>query len=255
MEELKSREKEGDDTRVDNIRLQDTRQDIEQELVKFEDHIRKRDEPLQASNNWRRIKMMLRQCSDTVRNNLKFDIDLLQRIGNDEKLDQQSIDLLREKFEMQYDLEIQKQRMIEEMYESEAKTALLKQQEIWKKESQTREKMLKGLLHERLHQVNNAIGHNEKRQKELDDIREMHRQAIDSTVSRIKELAKEQKSDDAQVEKNAESFGDNINAVDTNGNPTIASCNGNETTAKAVDLLLAEASGRPKFGRKKVAWT
>lgn len=252
MAELRARERESKETRSDSARLQETRQDIEQELVNFEDHVRKRDELLPHSNNLRRIKMFLRERSDTVRNDLKFDIDVLKRIGADEKVDQPSIDLLREKFEMQYDLEIQKQGLIETMYESEAKTALQKQQEIWKKESHTREKMLKGLIFDRMQQIDNAIVHNEKRQVELNELRETHRQAIDSAVDRIKDLTKEQRSDHQGL-RNAEEFdGKRNGAGDVNGNPIVGE---NGIVQKLDDLLIAEAAGRPKFGRKKVAWT
>lgn len=250
MDELKAREKECEELRSQSTQLQQKRADIEEEFGKFTEHIRKRNETQSApSFNLRRIKMLLRQRSDAVRNHLKHDIDLLNRLNIDDRVDQQSIDLLREKFEMQYDLEIQKQSMIEAMYESEAKVALVKQQEIWEKESQAREKLLKGLIGEHMQQIDSAITHNQKRREELDVIRETHRQAINSTIERITDLAKEQKSDDQEVVVDAV----NLPQPSAATNRVVNSLN---VVGNAMEnVTIGESATRPKFGRKKIAWT
>lgn len=259
VDELKTREKESESLRIEESRLKQIKTDIEEEYAALESHVKQREDRLASSFNLRRIKMLLRDRSDAVRKDLKYDIDLLGRIGAYGKGDHQQIELVREKFEMQYDLEIQKQALIEAMYESEAKMALLKQQEVWSKESKCREKLLKGLIWDYMQQINSDIGHNEKRQKELWEIRDTHKQAIDGTIGRIKELLIEQKSDDVGIADHTDAIEPihTDNGIDLNGNPHSNLPKSIEQTMKDVLVLTDDASttGRPRYGRKRVAWT
>lgn len=251
VEELKAREKESERLRIEQSQLEQIKADIDEEFFHFQENIRRRTELIRSSYNMRRIKMLLRDRSDAIRKDLKFDIDLLHRIGAYNKGDVQSLDLLREKFEMQYDLEIQKQGFIEAMYESEAKVALVKQQEQWLKESQARERLLKGLIAECIQKNDSAITHTVKRLGELDGIRETHRQAIDDTIERIKDLMKEQKMDDNQVVVDVVDLKE-PHATDANGNSVVHT---NGVEKEIEEVVISESMSRPKFGRKKIAWT
>lgn len=249
VDELKAREKESDCLRIERSELVKIKTDIDEEFLNFQENLHLRSESIRSSYNMRRIKMLLRDRSDAIRKDLKYDIDLLQRISVYDKGDAASLDLLREKFEMQYDLEIQKQGFIEAMYESEAKIALIKQQEVWLTDSKTRERLLKGLIGECMQKNDSAIAHIEKRLQELDGIRKTHRQAIDDTIERIKDLMREQKMDDSKVVVNVVDLED-APSSDANGN-LVPHRNGVE---KEIEEIVIN-SGRPKFGRKKIAWT
>lgn len=252
MDELKACNKACDELRLQNEQLQQKQTNIEEEYTKYTENVRQRNEADNvASFNLRRVKMQLRQRSDAIRKHLRYDIDLLNRLRGDDRCDRQSIDLMRDKFEMQYDMEIQKQNQLEAMYESEAKNAWDKQQDTWAKEAITRDKLLKGLINEQMQQVNGAIAHVDKQRKELDTTRETHRQAIGSTIGRIKDLTVDQRQDDGQM-MDAATSPDTV--PDANGNVELK--NSKATIDQAMEALaIGDGIARPKFGRKKVAWT
>lgn len=236
--ELKLREQETEKLHLDELRLRKNQTDLTDELTTLEIQTAQRHERIRCPHNLRRIKMLLRERSDAIRKDLRFDLDLLDRIPCTSH-NQQQIKLMRDKFEMQYDLEIQKQTQIEAMYESEAKMELLTLQEIWLKDSLGREKQLRGLLKEQQQIIEAEIDFVVRRQMELAEIRENHRVAISNATERIKQL---QTLDGKLIE---------------NGFTQSAQ----QPLDKLADLfgvdvaLETDVNQRPKFGRKKVAWT
>lgn len=234
--ELKLREQEAEKFHSDELQLRQNQAELADELTKLEIQVAQRHERIRCPHNLRRIKMLLRDRSDAIRKDLRFDIDLLDRIPCSSH-NHLRIKIVREKFEMQYDLEIQKQTQIEAMYESEAKMELLKLQEIWLKDSMNREKQLRGLLKEQQQIIESEIDFVVRKQAELEDIRENHRAAIANTTERIKhlqmmdrELESHSVTESQQADKLADQIQDKVR-METNGNH------------------------RPKFGRKKIAWT
>lgn len=234
--ELKLREQETEKLHLDELRLRQNQTDLADELTSLEIQTAQRHERIRCPHNLRRIKMLLRERSDAIRKDLRFDLNLLDRIPCTSH-NQQQIKLMRDKFEMQYDLEIQKQTQIEAMYESEAKMELLTLQEIWLKDSLGREKQLRGLLKEQQQLIEAEIDFVVRRQMELTEIRKNHRVAISNATERIKQLQaldgqpiENGFTQSAPLDKLADLFGAKV-ALDTDVNQ------------------------RPKYGRKKIAWT
>lgn len=234
--ELKLREQETEKLHLDELRLRQNQTELANELTTLEIHTAQRHERIRCPHNLRRIKMLLRERSDAIRKDLRFDTDLLDRIPCTNH-NQLQIKIMRDKFEMQYDLEIQKQTQIEAMYESEAKMELLTLQEIWLKDSLGREKQLRGLLKEQQQIIEAEIDFVVRKQMELAEIRENHRAAIANAIERIKHLQTmdgvadgDTQSTQQPLDKLADSFGVKV-------------------------ALGTDVNQRPKYGRKKVAWT
>lgn len=239
MAELKLREDETEKLHLDELRLRQTQTELTDELTKLEIQTAQRQERIRCSHNLRRIKMLLRERSDAIRKDLRFDIDLLNRIPCTSH-NQLQIQIVREKFEMQYDLEIQKQTQIEAMYESEAKMELLKLQEIWLKDSVGREKQLRGLLKEQQQIFDAEIDFVVRKQMELIEIRENHRTAIANATERIKQL--QTLDGDHVIDDVPKSSQHSTNKLANN-------------FRGAMTIHETDANQRPKYGRKKVAWT
>lgn len=264
MAELKAREQETEKMRKDEIELRECEKQLQTELTNLNMHVIQRQERIQISYNMRRIKVQLKNLSECVLRDLHYDIGALERVSTYYHTDDQQIARVREKFEVQCDLEVQKQRHIEAMYESEAKMFAMRQQESWLKESQDRENIIRNLIDDQIHQVNTEIDFIQSRQRELSDLRESLRRSIDSANDRIKSLLGANNNDDELRIKSA----DNIRKSLT---PVLSSPNtGREDSqselclpdlftktlsiAGSIDSSIS-SSGRPKFGRKKVAWT
>lgn len=189
---------------------------------------------------------------------------------------------------MQYDMEIQRQNQIEgiyaisniklelvflrlnnlfifsfaAMYESEAKTAAVLHKEAWAKEASSREKLLKSVISEQMQHIDKEIAHNSNRQHELEATKQTHRQAIEGTIERIKDLTIEQHADDQQVLIDAKNTpkmaGSRAECVPAADNvDSIELIDAVKTTEQAMNgmAIANELFVRPKFGRKKIAWT
>lgn len=235
ISEIKDRQMESDELRSNELKLIQRKADIASEFEKLNLNARQRKERISCPYNLRRIKMILRQRSDAIRQDLKDDIDMLNRISVGFVNEQ--IGVLKEKFELHYDMEIQKQTQIEAMYESEAKHLLLQQEDLWNQEADGREKLLKKLISEQVTNIDNEIEYNVKRQRELVDIKEQHLSAIENSSMRLKELLSEQSRDESRSSSRL-STDDMMKA-------------NNVISEKIDDLKI----GVPKFGRKKIAWT
>lgn len=217
----------------------DLRRNLEQigdELSKLESTKNQRIDRISLPHNFRRIKMLLRDRSDVIRNDLRQDIEMLKRIPLNHQ-NEQMIRMLRENFEMQFDLEIQKQAQIEAMYESEAKESLFKQQEIWTKDSNKRLQHLHVLLVDQEQHIQSEIDFVVRRQTEVADDRESCRKLADDAVERIRNLRKIDEEDD-RVSLGTDFVDDLSEAVQEN-----------------ITIRSTNDSARPKHGRKKVVWT
>lgn len=208
---------------------------IQSEITKLNAMTKQRTNWTSFPHNFRRVKMLLRDRSDTIRNDLRQDIEMLKRIPINHQ-NQQIIEMLKEKFEMQYDLEIQKQSQIEAMYESEAKESLIEQQEIWVKESNKRIQHLQALLLEQKQCFQSEIDFFVRRQSEIASDRDSSRKLADETFERIRNVRKIDEEDDriSLVTDFAEELSEDVQE---------------NLTIHTID------SGRPKHGRKKVVWT
>lgn len=262
LAELKAREAETDKLRKDEFELRECEKQLKTELANLNLHVTQRQERIKVSHNLRRIKLQLKNLSESILKDLYYDIGVLKRLSSYYHTDNQQIARVREKFEIECDLEMQKQRHIEAMYDSEAKVYIVRQQEIWSNESQGREKILRELIDDQIHQINNEIDYIINKQRELNDLRDSLRRSIDSTNDRINNLLDANSIDDQQRIKSAEHIRKTITPVsipntareDSHSEiclPDLFS----KTMSISDSIDSAVSSSRPRFGRKKVAWT
>ncbi|XP_053670608.1 trichoplein keratin filament-binding protein [Anopheles nili] len=191
MVELKQREKEANEQKMYEARLKTKKEEMVTELEQLRVYNDQRRDRVVAMHNLRRIKMLLRERSEAIRNDLLHDIQLLQRIAIDSTAAAEStegIEYLRRKFQLQYELEVEQQMMIENMYESEAKHNLTKCEDKWNSEATIREQQLRCLLEDRLIDFETKLVECTQRQRELIEVREQHIKAIEGASHRLKEL-------------------------------------------------------------------
>lgn len=263
LAELKTREIETEKLRKDEIELHECEKQLKAELANLNLHMNQRHERISVSHNLRRIKLQLKNLSESILKDLNYDLGVLNRLSSYYHTCDQQIARVRENFEVQCDLERQKQRHIEAMYESEAKMYVLKQQEIWLKESEERQKILQQLIDDQVYQISNEIDFIVARQRELTDLRESLRRSIDSANDRIKSLLGANSMDEELRIKSAENVRKSMTPILSPPNT------GREDSQSEIclpDLFTKTmsitdstdspiSSSRPRFGRKKVAWT
>lgn len=263
LAELKLRESETEKLRKDEVELRECEKQLKAELANLNLHVNQRHERIKVSHNLRRIKLQLKNMSESILKDLYYDIGVLDRLSSYYHTDDQQIRRVRDKFEIECDLEVQQQRHIEAMYESEAKVYVIRQQEIWLKESQGRERILRELIDDQTHQVNNEIDYIVTRQRELGDLRNSLRRSIDSANDRIKSLLGANSIDDEQRIKSAENIRKSLTPVLSNPNTAREDTHSEiclpDLFSKAMSIADSIdspiTSGRPRFGRKKIAWT
>lgn len=264
LAELKSRETETEHLHKKEIELRECEEKLHAEISQVKNHANGRNERIPISNNIRRIKMQLRNLSDAVLRDIQFHIETLERLSLCHYTDDQQIAHLREKIHSQFELELQKQKQIEAMYESEAKTFIAHQQETWLNESHDRESCIRDLIEHQIVHINNELEFIVGRKNELNEIRESLRKAIDNANDRIKSLLNANTNDEQFRIKSAEKVRQVItpltaDELDTNRDTNIE---------LALPNLLARSfsiggennetpvsTNRPRFGRKRVAWT
>lgn len=236
FEELQKGECELEKLRTQEISYNQNIERINDELDKLSTMKEERDRRMSFPRNLRRVKMLLRDRSASIRTDLQDDIKMLKRIPRNHQ-NESMIETLQENFEMSYDLEIQKKAQIEAMYESEAKEALIKQQEIWSKESKSREKYLRSLLTNQLELMESELNFIRRRRDELVATHESQRKSASDAAERVLKLRKADEEDDD---------------ISLAGNDCIGTlC---IDVRKQIDLGPVD-SNRPKYGRKKIVWT
>lgn len=246
IQELKLRDRETHDARLMESTLRKKLGEIQKEIDNISSLNHKRRDRVQALNNYRKIKMMMRERSEAERRDLQQDLNLLDRISFDLEFDNnEEINYLRQKFQGQHDAEAQNNQHIECMYESEAREALKKQEEKWNDEAMLRERQLKVLLDDRVQTIHDRINECVRSQQDLLGVRESHLKAIEECNQRLKEL---------MHTSLITGLNDAVNQPFVA--PTASSISG---MIKKTDNLMINGHNyeltAPKFGRKKIAWT
>lgn len=263
LAELKKREIESDKLHKDELGLRECEKQLKVELTNLDLHVTQRQERIQVSHNLRRIKLQLKHLSESILKDLHYDIGVLERLSSYFHIDERQIAHVRSKFDIQCDLEQQKQHHIEAMYESEAKMFVLRQQETWLKESDEREKILRSLIDDQIRQIDNEIDFIATRQRELGDVRESLRRSIDNANDRIKSLLGANSNDEELRIKSAEEIRKSISPItslpNTAREDTQSEICLTDLFAKSINVAdttdSSICSGRPRYGRKKIAWT
>lgn len=278
MKELKAREQEVNELKMYEQRLRTKKEEFEKEVDQLYVYNDRRRDRIVAMHNLRRIKMLLRERSEAVRNDLKHDLQLLQRIAIDNPESNEGINYLRKKFQLQYDLEIDQQMTIENMYESEAKHNLSKWEDKWNEEALVREQQLRCLLEDRIADFEAKLAECLQRQRDLIDIRETHIHSIESANQQLKELMTEKSNETYVVGSSNQIRELLVDQSPTNAKPDSRPSTRNShrsSTFSSIfpfdDLSLTDLNlnkhkeakrehqepailAVPRFGRKKVAW-
>lgn len=247
IQELKFRDREAHDSKLKESTLRKKLGEIQKEISNISAINNKRRDRVQALNNYRRIKMMMRERSDAVKRDLQQDLNLLDRISFDSDFDNnEEINYLRQKFQGQFEVETQYMRQIESMYESEAKDTLKKQEETWNDDAMVRERQLKVLLDDRVQTINERINECVRRQNDLQGLRESHLNAIEDCNKRLKELMNNSLTDGIN---DARSMPFRAPLIENSVSGMIRNTENLSINGSQFELTL------PKFGRKKIAWT
>lgn len=239
LQELKLRDREAHDMKLLESTLRKKLAEILKEIEGVTVANKKRRDRVTALSNYRRIKMILKDRSEAVRRELTQDLNLLDRISFDRDFENSDeINYLREKFQSQYELEAQNIRNIEAMYESEAKDALLKQEQKWNDDAMIRENQIKVLLDDRVQTLNDRINETIRKMKDIESVRETHLKAIEDSNDRFKKLL-----NDEPIGNSILSPRNNVERINT-----ITKRTENMIITSNPELTV------PKYGRKKVAW-
>ncbi|XP_058446111.1 trichoplein keratin filament-binding protein [Malaya genurostris] len=269
VKELKAQEQEMNELKLYESRLRTKRDEFTKEIEQLRVYNNRRRDRVAAMHNVRRIKMMLRERSESVRNDLKHDLQLLHRISIDNPESNESIDYLRKKFQLQYDLEVDQQTTIENMYESEAKHNLFKWEEKWNDEAQIREQQLRCLLDDRVADFDTKLVECTKRQCDLLDIRETHIKAIEGATQQLKKLMNDKSNERSMTADSTDHMWEILEEqpspkpTESYRSPTFDHIFPSEDLI-VKDLTLNDKVSKspvqpgplsaPQFGRKKVAW-
>lgn len=242
LTELKSRE-------LQSIHLREKEVDLREKLEKIANELhqlrsRKQQKPnAPIPHNIKRIKMYIRQRSEEVREDLQQDIHALNRILNCHC--SEDAQRLKSQFEAFYKAELQKQSTIEAMYESEAKHNLIKWEAEWAEMSNDREAQIALIFKKIKTYLEAELSENLDEQKRLVEIRQQHVALIENSNEKLKALVREQKS-----------FIQAYDQVDANSSEVDGENVKDEEVLKMANCTLDDSSPRrPKFGRKRVAWT
>ena len=247
IQELKFRDREAHDSKLMESTFRKKLGEIQKEITNISAINHKRRDRVQALNNYRRIKMMMRERSDAVKRDLQQDLNLLDRISFDSDFDNnEEISYLRQKFQGQFEVETQYMRQIESMYESEAKDTLKKQEETWNDDAMVRERQLKVLLDDRVQTINERINECVRHQNDLQGLRETHLNAIEDCNKRLKELMNSSLTDGIN---DARSMPFRAPLIENSFSGMIRNTENLSINGQQFELTL------PKFGRKKIAWT
>jgi len=267
MCELKLREEQSSELYTRELKLKEKLKEIEYELNQISTNTKIRNYQLKAQNNYRRIKMQLRERSENILSYIEEDIKILERINSGFifKNNNEKINYLKQKFDQYYENELIKSKQIEGMYESEAKEVLHVEQETWTRESEIREKQLRNLFAEQICIVNEKITATIAEQENLIKIKETHLRAIETTNEKLKELKIEESSDTAKC-KQIETLLKEVKLIDNTTDDTDNKENKNkkminniitgdyENVNQKDKINYTIDNNGPRFGRKKVAW-
>ena len=116
LEELKLRDRDSQEGKVMEGTLRKKLQELQKEIENLSLINRRRQDRVLALHNYRKIKMIMRERSEAVRRDLQQDLNLLDRISFDadfDKVNNEEISYLRQKFQGQFDVEKENIHVIE----------------------------------------------------------------------------------------------------------------------------------------------
>lgn len=252
MQELKENTNECDEIAAEVSRLQRYKSNLSDELAQLHNRHQQRaerDASLCGGHNVRRIKLILKHRSDTIRQDLRDDIKMLDRITttHDERLR-----TMRDALQRQYEREALIYEQLESMYESEAKQMLQRREAVWLQEIAERRDQLEQVMSGKMASICELIEAKKQSQRNIVGMKEAHILAIENANQRLKDLMIDQRVD----EKKASAIDVVCNGAKADQND-VSSSSGRSSTTNSTSSKYDEMGVKlaPKFGRKKIAWT
>ncbi|CAH0549482.1 unnamed protein product [Brassicogethes aeneus] len=205
MEELKQKEQEAETLQ----QIEDDQYKKKKSVVEIlEWHLQEESRRLArecALYNVREHKQKLKQKTIDVQENLAMENEILLKLENLEldrvihdAMNRQQIKEGFEKYanlvKMQQNLEKDREKELDFVFDSEAKVIFERQSEVWKSEEKDRQKLLKEVLATIKQQIEDNLEKNRERQKELEREKEEHEKNIQEYNEELEKLSSEKEN-------------------------------------------------------------
>uniref|UniRef100_A0A1A9VNP2 Trichoplein keratin filament-binding protein n=1 Tax=Glossina austeni TaxID=7395 RepID=A0A1A9VNP2_GLOAU len=287
MLQLKERQEESENLKSEEKKLRDNIDELgkELELLKETDVVMQKPADLTQAYNFKRIKTFIRKRSEEFRNHIKIHIAILERTLDYAKKVTIADELIQ-KYKKLLDFEAQYVSQIEAMYESEAKSSLLRSEENWTRQHRERCNEINQYLENERKAFKVQLNDNLQRQEDVIELRSACLALIEDVSEKLKQLIKEEEESPRGNENTQESltvssseakkvrFEPNAKtSVSPSSLPQITKSFNNlnldvwqdlPSSRRGIDTLptnnnpnivTPENVERPKYGRKRVAWT
>uniref|UniRef100_A0A1B0BG07 Uncharacterized protein n=1 Tax=Glossina palpalis gambiensis TaxID=67801 RepID=A0A1B0BG07_9MUSC len=193
MLQLKERQEESENLKSEEKKLRDNIDELgkELELLKETDVVMQKPADLAQAYNFKRIKTFIRKRSEEFRNHIKIHIAILERTLDYAKKVTIADELI-EKYKKLLDFEAQYVSQIEAMYESEAKSCLLRSEENWTRQHRERCNEINQYLDNESKAFKVQLTDNLERQEDVIELRTACLSVIEDVSAKLKQLIKEE---------------------------------------------------------------
>ncbi|XP_030373476.1 trichoplein keratin filament-binding protein [Scaptodrosophila lebanonensis] len=192
MSELKRRQEQSDKLKEEERHLRVFLEELKKELQLIEQStalVLQRPDFGQAFN-LKKIKVFVRNRSETYRKQIALCINLLQRVKN-YSTKPEAVQQLIGKYKAQQDAEISASAQIDTMYESEAKYNLQRCEETWREQNLQRYGEIKKLIEAENNALSALLTENMTQQQEIIELRSTHLTGIENSNKQLEQLTQE----------------------------------------------------------------
>lgn len=263
--ELKSRESDSQKVRDHNTKLSQMRTTLETERNNLKRAFQGISFKPFSIHNFNKLKMLLRVHCETIHEEIQKDILFLEKIktllisSDLYEREQSNFQLISFKFDRELEELKTDHEKITNMYDSEVKNIMMKQERIWKENASTRYRLLDSLIEELLSKTDLEVQCNAKEIVELTKIKESHLKAIENTSHKLKELNHQDNasvmSSSSSTDLNRSSNSNGITSTDSFGSQRSKSALSSiGDQLQSLRIEEHKDTNLPQFGRKKIAW-
>lgn len=220
-------------------------------------------------HNMRRLKVIIAEYCQGLREEITKDAAQLTEIKGllrDQLMgvkEEKHFQLVAGKFDQEL---VELKRDVENfanMYDSEVKSGILKQQQVWKENSETRFRLLKNLVEELIEKCELLMSCSTEEMASLAKLKESHLKEIDDLNGKLQGLSGRVRRDYSASSSvssldSVSAIGGGVRVVKSTQQPPFVSLGEQlEGLRLAPDSIGASdrmENGTPRFGRKRVAW-
>ncbi|EDW80930.1 uncharacterized protein Dwil_GK11298 [Drosophila willistoni] len=284
MTELKERQQEADKLKMEEQQFRIFLGELnkEKQLLEESTAVVLQEPDISNAFNLKKIKVFIRQRSDTNRKQITLCINLLERMSKYvAKIE--DLESLLAKCKKQLEEEALASSQIDAMYESEAKYNLQRCEDNWREQHLERYSTLSKLIDQEHQCLSGLLQENIAQQQVLVELRSTHLAGIEQANKHLEQLSKEQAMPDPELlaettsqqmaseteisatsssssldlpAKVADSFS-NLNLDVWESLPPVRGGIDSPRLSKtrSMNVVNSETAVPPKFARKRVAWT